>query len=100
MARDIKVNYNQLTRGQLRRMCDTLLSLADDQRVVVVPEPALEKAAGSRKVSPAVAVAMDVSGGSDDDGVAAQNETTGEKKGKGRGKKEKKKKKEKKDPSE
>lgn len=44
MARDTKVNYNQKTLGQLRRMCDTLLSLGDDQRVVTIPERALKEA--------------------------------------------------------
>eukprot|EP00904_Undaria_pinnatifida_P004928 jgi/Undpi1/1565/HiC_scaffold_11.g04955.m1 len=42
MARDTKVNYNQITLGKLRRMCDTLLSLGDDQRVVTIPQKALE----------------------------------------------------------
>lgn len=89
MARDIKVNYNQLTLGQLRRMCDTLLALGEEQRVVAVPERALKEAAGSSQhVSPAVA--MDVGGSSDDDGVAAQEEETKEKKKKGKGKKKKK----------
>lgn len=44
MARDIKINYNQITLGKLRRMCDTLLSLADDQRVVTIPARALKEA--------------------------------------------------------
>lgn len=41
MARDTKTNYNQITLGKLRRMCDTLLSLGDDQRVVTIPQKAL-----------------------------------------------------------
>ena len=44
MARDTKVNYNQKTLGQLRRMCDTLLSLGNDQQVVTIPERALKEA--------------------------------------------------------
>lgn len=44
MARDIKVNYNQFTVGKMRRMCDTLLSLGDDQRAVTIPERALQEA--------------------------------------------------------
>lgn len=44
MARDTKVNYNQITLGKLRRMCDTLLSLGDDQRAVTIPERALKEA--------------------------------------------------------
>lgn len=47
MARDIKINYNQVTLGKLRRMCDTLLSLADDQRVVTIPARALKEASPS-----------------------------------------------------
>lgn len=90
MARDMKVNYNQLTLGQLRRMCDTLLSLGDDQRVVAVPERALKETAGSQKAPPAVA--MEVGGGSYDDGVVAQEEEVKEKKKKKKGKGNKKKK--------
>lgn len=61
MARDIKVNCNQLTVGQLRRMCDKLLSLGDDQRVVTVPGLALEAANTAAALNPA---AVDSSGGS------------------------------------
>lgn len=43
MARDMKINYNQLTVGQVRRMCDTLLSLAVDERVVAIPERVLSE---------------------------------------------------------
>eukprot|EP00752_Nemacystus_decipiens_P007704 g6887.t1 len=89
MARDMKVNYNQLTLGQLRRMCDTLLSLGEDQRVVAVPERALKEAAGSQKVPPVVE--MDVGGGSDDS--SATQEETSEKSKRGKGKRPKKKKK-------
>lgn len=96
MARDIKVNYNQLTLGQLRRMCDKLLSLGDDQRVVAVPERALKETAGSgaagRREAPP-AVAMEEGEGSDDEGVvAAQEEEAGEKKEKGKSKGKSKKK--------
>ncbi|CAM9278369.1 unnamed protein product, partial [Sphacelaria rigidula] len=41
MARDLKTNYKQLTLGQVRRMCTTLLSLGDDQRVVDIPKRVL-----------------------------------------------------------
>lgn len=96
MARDLKVNYNQLTLGQLRRMCNTLLSLGGNQRVAAVPERALKAAAaaaggssggalGCKKAPPAVA--MEVAGaGSDAGGVAAQEES----REKGKGKKKKK----------
>lgn len=64
MARDIKINYNQVTLGKLRRMCDTLLSLADDQRVVTIPERALKKEAPATAATGAggegVSGAMDV----------------------------------------
>eukprot|EP00903_Cladosiphon_okamuranus_P017401 g16027.t1 len=81
MARDIKVNYKQLTLGQLRRMCDKLLALGDNQRVVALPERASKEAAGSRNnASLAISVAMEEDGGSeDDDGVAAQKEAKEEK---------------------
>lgn len=97
MTRDIKTNYNQLTLGQLRRMCDMLLSLGDDQRVVTVPERALKEApdtaalsnpaAGGdssggnsgKKTAPATGtVAMEVGEGSDDDeaGLEESNKKT------------------------
>lgn len=41
---DTRVNYNQLTLGKIRRMCNTFLSLRDDQRVVSVPECAAKEA--------------------------------------------------------
>ena len=44
MTRDIKINYNQLTLGKLRRMCNSLLALGDDQRVVDIPPRVLEEA--------------------------------------------------------
>lgn len=72
MARDTKVNYNQITLGKLRRMCDTLLSLGDDQRVVTIPERALKEA------SPVSGDADGGGGGGDDgsldaDGVEAMD---------------------------
>lgn len=60
MARDIKINYNQLTLGQLRRMCETFLALGDDQRALPVPERALMDAAND----PASATADGGEGGS------------------------------------
>lgn len=44
MARDIKINYKQLTLGKLRYMCNTLLALGDNQRVVEIPEGVLKEA--------------------------------------------------------
>ncbi|CBN75225.1 conserved unknown protein [Ectocarpus siliculosus] len=99
MTRDIKVNYNQLTLGQLRRMCDTLLSLGEEQRVVTLPErvaneatkAASTTAAGgtaagtgtgpchSGRVSASTPVAMEVGEESGDDGKekAKDNKTKG-----------------------
>lgn len=106
MTRDIKANYNQLTLGQLRRMCDRLLSLGDDQRVVTLPERALKGAAsssaaasnpstggessggGGEKAATATVVAMEV--GEGPDGDEAGLEEPKKKKKKSKGKKNKK----------
>ncbi|CAM9119267.1 unnamed protein product [Ectocarpus sp. 12 AP-2014] len=99
MARDIKVNYNQLTLGQLGRMCDTLLSLDEEQRVVALPERVANEAAKaasntaaggaaagtgtspcqSERVSASTPVAMEVGEESGDDGKekAQENRSKG-----------------------
>lgn len=56
MARDIKINYNQLTLGKLRRMRDMLLLLPPSQLAVTIPKPmaqskTLEAGTEAREVS-------------------------------------------------
>lgn len=57
MARDIKINYKQLTLGKLRYMCKTLLALDDNQRVVEIPERVLKGDGGGQGANDESAVA-------------------------------------------
>lgn len=100
MARDTKVNYNQLTLGKLRRMCDTLLTLGDDQRVVTIPERALKEASpvsgdadgggggGGGSLGVDGVEAMDTGGEEGPSGGVAEEITKPKKKGKRRKSKE------------
>lgn len=96
MARDMKVNYNQLTLGQLRRMCDILLSLGEDQRLVTLPERVAKETAKAASTSPchgermsaSTATAMEVGEEPGDDG----KEKAKESKSKGKTAKKKKRK--------
>lgn len=67
MARDIKINYKQLTLGKLRYMCNTLLVLGDNQRVVEIPDRVLKEAC------------LSVGNGADDESAVAAMEEEDEK---------------------